>query len=93
MCCLLEVIWRGHGAKIPGMKGRRYKLWWSGKGDGVGGVRVIVMEKMCNKVIEVRKVIYKVMTVAVFEEEVLRLICGYAPQSGKSLLKKQYFYD
>ena len=21
-----------------GMKGRGYELWWSGKGDGVGGV-------------------------------------------------------
>ena len=25
-----------------GMEGRRYKLWWCGKGDGVGGVRVMV---------------------------------------------------
>ena len=24
------------------MKGRRYKLWWSGKGDRVGGVGVMV---------------------------------------------------
>ena len=24
-----------------GMKGRRYKLWWSERGDGVGGVGVM----------------------------------------------------
>ena len=24
-----------------GMKGRRYKLWWSGKGDEVSGVGVM----------------------------------------------------
>ena len=29
----------------------------------------------------------------VFEENVLRLICGYAPQSGRSLEEKQYFND
>ena len=47
-----------------GMKGRRYKLWWSGKGDGlekemvwkrrVGGVGVMLKEELCEKVVEVR---------------------------------------
>ena len=32
-----EVRWRGEGAKMLGMKGRRYMLWRSGKGNGVGG--------------------------------------------------------
>ena len=43
-----------------GVKGRRYKLWWSGKGDGVGGVRVMV-EELCEKVVEVRRVSDRVM--------------------------------
>ena len=34
VCCLQEVRWRGQAA---GMKGRRYILWWSEKGDEVGG--------------------------------------------------------
>ena len=38
VCCLLEVRWRGQGARMVGMKGRRYRLWWSRKGDGVCGV-------------------------------------------------------
>ena len=33
------------------------------------------------------------MSVVVFEEDVLRLICGCAPQSGISLEEKQSFYD
>ena len=37
------------------MKGRRYKLWWPGKGDGVGGVGAMVAE-LCKKVLEVRRV-------------------------------------
>ena len=28
-----------------GMKGRRYKLWWSRNGDGVG---VVVKEELCE---------------------------------------------
>ena len=38
VCCLHEVRWRGLAVRMMGMKGRRYKLWWSGKGDGVGCV-------------------------------------------------------
>ena len=38
MCCLQQVRWRGQGAMMLRMKGSRYKLLWSGKGDGVGGV-------------------------------------------------------
>ena len=48
MCCLLEVRWRGQGARILGMEGRRYKRWWFGKGDGVGGVGVMVKEMLCE---------------------------------------------
>ena len=42
--------------------------------------------------VEVRKVNDRVMTLVVFEEDLLRLICGYAPQSGRSLEEKQSFY-
>ena len=38
-----------------GMKGRRYKLWWSRKGNGVGGAGVMVKEELCEKVVEVRR--------------------------------------
>ena len=31
VCCLLEVRWRWQGTRMLEMKGRRYKLWWSGK--------------------------------------------------------------
>ena len=55
---------------------------------------VMVKEELCEKVVGVRRVSGRVMTVAVvFEEDVLRLICGYAPQSGRSFEEKQCFYD
>ena len=38
------------------MKGRKYRLWWSGRGDGVGGVRVKVKGELCEKEVEVRRV-------------------------------------
>ena len=65
-----------------GVKGTRYKLWWSGKGDRVGGVGVMLKEEMCEKLVEVRRISDRVVTLVVFEEDVLRLICGYVPQGG-----------
>ena len=61
------------------MKRRRYKLWWSGKEDGVEGVGVMVKDKVCEEVVEVGMVSDRVMIlVAAFEEDVLWLIYGYA---------------
>ena len=66
VCCVQEVRWRGQGARMLGMEGRRYKLLWSGKGDGVGGVDVMVKEELCEKVVEVRMASDTVMTLVVF---------------------------
>ena len=63
-----------------GTKGRRHKPLWSGKGDGVGGVGVVVKEELCEKMGEVKMLCDKVMTaVVIFEEDVLRLMLVYAP--------------
>ena len=78
--------------KIVGMKGTRYKLWWSGKGDRVCGEGVMVKEELCDKVLEVRRVSDRVTTVVV-EKVVLILICGYTLQSGGSLQENRSFYD
>ena len=52
------------------------------------------MEKLCEKVVAVRRVSDSVMTVViVFDEDVLKLISGCVPQSGRSLEEKQSFYD
>ena len=48
MSRMQEVRWREKGARILGMKGRRYKLWWSGKGDGDGGVEDVA-RRICMK--------------------------------------------
>ena len=54
---------------------------------------VVVREELYEKVVEVRRVSDRVMTVVVFEEDVLRFVCGYAPQSGRTSKEKLSFYD
>ena len=76
VCCLQEVRWRGQGAQFLGLKGRRYKLWWSGNSDATGYVGVLVKEELCEKVVELQRRSDRVMTVVmVHEEEVFRIIC------------------
>ena len=41
--CRLQVRWRGQGSR---MMGRRLKFWWSGSGDGVSDVLVMVKEEV-----------------------------------------------
>ena len=51
---------------------------------------VMVKEELCEKVEEVRHIIDRMMTVVVvFEEDVMRLICGYGSQIEISL----FFYS
>ena len=52
----------------------------------------MVKEELCEKVLEVRRVSDRVMTVVVFEEDVVRLICGYAAHSGSSLEEKNSLF-
>ena len=85
LCCLQEVRWRGRGARLKGLQGRRYKLWWSGNQEGHGGEGVLVKEELYDKVVEVRRVNDRVMSPAIVFEEMLRVACTYVPQSGKSM--------
>ena len=58
----------------------------------IGGVGVMLKGELCVNVVEVKRVSDRVMTVVVFfEEGVLRLICGYAPQSARSFGRKTVF--
>ena len=53
----------------------------------------MVVLELCEQVLGVRRVSDGVMTVVVFEEDVLRQILVYAPQSGSSFEEKQSFND
>ena len=85
---------RGQGARFVGCRGRKYKLWWSGNNDGIGRVGILMKEELCEKVVEVqRKSDRMTAMVLVFEEEVIIVICAYAPQVGRSECEKDQFYN
>ena len=77
--------------RVLGLEGRRYNLWCSGKSHGLGGVGVMLMEKLREKVVEVRRVSDRMMAVVlVFEKDALKLILVHASQSGGCLERKLY---
>ena len=66
----------------------------SGNNDGIGSVGILVKEKLCKKVVEVQRKSDRVMAMEqTSEEEVIRVICAYAPQVGRSECKKDQFYN
>ena len=53
---------------------------------------MLAKQELYAKIVEVRRVNDRMMSLAiVFEEEVLRVVCAYAPQSGKSIEEKEFF--
>ena len=68
-------------------------MWWSGNQEEYGGVGVVVGEELYDKVVEVRRENDRVSLAIVFDEEVSRAVCTYAPQSGKSMEEKEHFYE
>ena len=94
VCCLQEVRWRGEVALSVSREGGIYQLWLCGNDDKTGGVGILVKEELCENVLEVRRRCDRVMAIGlVVGEEVVRMMCAYAPQSGKPDSEKERFSE
>ena len=81
-------------SKFVGSSGRRFKLWWSGNEDKIGGVGILVREDLCMNVVEINRILDRVMVVVIiFGIKVVRIVCAYAPQCGRSMSEKERFYE
>ena len=54
---------------------------------------MLVIEELCDKFIEARRVNDRVMSLSMMLEEVSRVVCAHSPQSGKSMDKKKSYDD
>ena len=54
---------------------------------------MLVKVELFNKVVEVRRVNYRLLSLAIVLVEVVRVVCAYAPQIGKSMGKKEFVYE
>ena len=98
ICCIQEHRLAGgteaNQARIIVGKDSKYKLYWSGCRQGIGGVGILLAEKWIDKVLRVDRFTDSIM--------LLRLIIGsvifsffslYAPQAGRPEAQKVSFYD
>ena len=70
------------------VKEKRYKVFWSGKGDS-GGVGVMIKEELSDKVLEVRRKSDRVMSLLLVSgKRLTRVVCAYAPQQGRTMADK-----
>ena len=91
VCCIQEVRWRGSGSRFLGVKGRRYKLWWSGNDSGVGGVGILIKEELYANVVEVQRRSDRVMAIVLaIGLEVIRVVSAYGPQRRRTTVEKQF---
>ena len=55
---------------------------------------ILVKEELCENVVEVRRRCDRVMAIGlVFQKEVVRVICVYAPQSGKPDAEQRFYEE
>ena len=51
ICCAQETRWRGESARLLQGKDSKYKFFWQGNEDGLGGVGILIAEKWVPNVL------------------------------------------
>ena len=63
ICCLQETRYRNQGCTVFGSNEEKYKFWYSGNGEGVGGVGIMMKNIMTESVIEVVRLSDRLMKI------------------------------
>ena len=94
VCCVQETRWKGEGVKMIKANNVKYKFYWKGGKEGLGGVGVLISEKIVDKVVEVEKYGERLIRVKLaFGKRIINVISAYAPQVGRSDLEKEEFWE
>ena len=85
VCCIQEVRWKGGGPEH--FKG--ISLY----GKGTAGVGVLVASELADRIIRVERISDRVIAVdLVIGEQIVKVVSCYAPQTGRSQIKKEEFW-
>ena len=91
ICCLQEVRWRGHSAK---MIGNGFKFVWSEGCKAENGVGVIVANWLIGKVVGAERFNDRVMKVNIVIGDVIwKIVSCYSPRAGRSVNEKEEFCE
>ena len=94
ICCIQETRYRNSGCKTFGANDQKYKFWYSGQGDGLGGVGVMARAELAGNVLEIERYSNRLMKVKIIlGESISHIFSVYAPQSGRTAQEKADFYE
>ena len=95
ICCLQETRWKGSGTRVISGKCVNYKLFWSGaKDEAQAGVGIMLAEKWSDKVIEVKRISSRLMSIKMaVGRRLVTVVSTYAPQVGRAEEEKDSFWD
>ena len=89
--CVQETKWKGSKAKNIG---GGYKLFYHGEDARRNGVGVIMNDEYARRVLEVRRVSDRVLSVKLeVEGMIINLISAYGPQAGCAVEEKEEFWS
>ena len=98
LCGIQEHRWAGGLAANQSrmLKGRntRYKFFWSGNSQGLGGAGILLAESWIEKVFEVQRISDRIILIRlILGKAVFTFLSVYAPQTGLPDSDKERFYD
>jgi len=94
VCCVQETRWKNAGAQLVGDVESGYKLYWQGNKQGTAGVGVFVTRKWIDYIVEVKRENERIIVVKmIVGARLVNIISAYAPQSGRSDVEKDEFWD
>ena len=98
LCGIQEHRWAGGLAanQTRLLKGRntRYKFFWSGNSQGLGGAGILLAECWIEKVFEVQRISDRIILMRlILGKAVFTFLSVYAPQTGLPDSDKERFYD
>ena len=89
VCYIQEIRWKGEGSRI--LQG--YMLIWKGNSEGKAGVGVLVASDLADRIIRVERLSDRVIAVdLVIDEQIVKMVSCYAPQTGRSQVVKEGFW-
>src|SRR5579864_4958549 len=94
LCCVQETRWKVKGKWLESDKAKCKFFGTGSSTEGLSGVGVLVAEKWCEKVMEVKRLSERVIVVRVaIGKLVMNVISVYAPQTGRTMIEKEEFLD
>ena len=60
----------------------------------IGGLGILVRKDLCMNVVKINRISDRVMVVVIiFGKKVIKIVCAYAPQCGRSMSEKGKSYE